>query len=79
MACLLSNSILKYVANLVCKPFNNALTSASQTRLLMLFIFDLIPKTSVLNFHKWHQYRLYIYKIFTIYLHCILYSVHCEV
>ena len=39
MACLLSNSRFKYVANLVFKPFNNVLTSASQYfRLLMLVI-----------------------------------------
>ena len=31
MACLLSNSRYKYVANLVCKPFNNALTLQRNT------------------------------------------------
>ena len=44
MTCSLSNSRFKYVVNIVCKPFNNALTSASQYfRLLMLVILDLIP------------------------------------
>ena len=51
MACLISNSRLKYVANLVSKPFNNALTSASQYfMLLMLVIFDLIPNNVGIKF-----------------------------
>ena len=51
MACLLSNARFKYVANLVCKPFNNTLTSASQYfRLFMLVIFDLIPNNVAIIF-----------------------------